>query len=78
MSYFHNGNKFKGWEAELLIREGMTASAQADACASCDVLCLTLRQQLDRRRISAGVMETVYVTGRGGNLALGFTTLLLF
>ncbi len=54
----------------------MRASAEADANASHDVSCLTLRQQLDLRRKSAGVMETVSVTR--WNLALGFTTLLLF
>lgn len=56
----------------------MRASAQGDAYASHDVLHLTLRQQLDLRRKSAGVMETVSVCATGGNLALGFTTLLLF
>lgn len=66
MSYFSNYNKFKGQEAELLIRDGMRASAQADTYASRDVWCLTLRQHLDLRRKSAGVMETVCVTGEPG------------
>lgn len=66
MSYFYNYNKFKGQEAELLIRDGMRASAQADAYASRDALRLTLRQHLDLRRKSAAVMETVCVTGKPG------------
>lgn len=65
-SYFYNCNEFEGQGAELLIRDGMWASADAYAFASCDILHLTLHQHLDQRRKSTGIMETVCVTGGPG------------
>lgn len=66
MSCCYNGDKFKGQENKVLIRDGMRASAHADKYVSRHVLHLTLRQRPDLRRKGAGVMETVCVTGEPG------------
>lgn len=51
---------------ELLIRDCMKPSANADAFASHDIFHLAPQEHLDPCRKSTGVMETKCVTGEPG------------
>lgn len=72
MSYFYYYKKFEGQGAKVLISGGMRA--HHDAQASRDTL--PLRQHLDLRRKSTGVMETVCVTEEPGTGVHNLTVIL--